>query len=281
MKKWLTTGMVASLLSVPLSGAAADADDICIKPFETYLTQMVPQARKYPNQGWFYGFHVGITTMTAFNLDPEVENGSIVYGEFGITPNTGMMFGASLGYRYKHFRWEMELSFRENDLSDPTQFRYAQDGVTTIIQTHPDAGDSSAIHLMSNFYWDFTWGQYIMPFLGIGVGIGQYSYDLDFRRSNAFTYMDAMDPMDPQIVNGPIGAGFNISDSTVGFAFQFMAGIGWMISQSVELDVKYIYFLGGSTILTEKGILGAGMTQEVDLNTEYNQNSIVLELRIS
>ena len=86
-------------------------------------------------------------------------------------------------------------------------------------------GDATALSLMANLFYDFNRDGNWHPYLGVGVGGAQVSVDGG---------------------SGPIT--FDDDDDTV-LAYQALAGIAFPISDRLQLDVGYRYFVDRKSVV--------------------------------
>ncbi len=118
--------------------------------------------------------------------------------------------GVGLGYSYDNgFRFEGELSHRFNQLRPEA-------GVIVDGDVHAWAG-------MLNGYLDFNRGGAVVPYLGVGVGVARLN----------------------GTANGPVS--FNDTDTVP--AYQGMIGLALGVSDQLELDVGYRYFVASGAEL--------------------------------
>ena len=92
---------------------------------------------------------------------------------FGSRFNTGPSVGAQIGYRLGNIRAEVAFSYLYNGLED----------------THLSLNTITA---MGNAYYDFHFGSFIVPFVGVGIGWGHFwasgSSLAGTPEDNEFTY---------------------------------------------------------------------------------------------
>jgi len=119
----------------------------------------------------------------------------------------------AVGYEFTNVRAELEGSYRGSSVDE------ARAGGVSL----PGDGDVSALSAMANVYFDpdLQLGR-LQPYIGAGAGISRFKAE------------------DVQAV-GITGIG-PISASETGFAYQFMAGAGWQVSDQVTLTAGYRYF---------------------------------------
>ena len=127
--------------------------------------------------------------------------------------NAGYTTGGALGYRIGAARIETEVAYRHNELDDFEGMAPAAPGPATT------DGDISAWSLMGNVYLDFRNRSPVTPFIGAGAGAVEISREA-----------------------AVIGGRFLSDHEETGFAYQFMAGAGWDLTEKVSLNLAYRYF---------------------------------------
>ena len=125
----------------------------------------------------------------------------------------GSAFFFSLGrMNGRNLRTEIELSFRDNDIRS----------LLTGGDELPATGQLRAFSGMANAYWefvDFPTGRF-KPYLGVGVGF--MSLTTDLRLTNGLTSSNNQD-----------------DDSSSSFAYQWMAGLNYKVSNHLDLYGEY------------------------------------------
>lgn len=130
-----------------------------------------------------------------------------------------------------NFRFEVEGTFRSADLEEVTVVR---DGnlppFTTPGQVVDVGGDAQSGAVMTNLYYDVhLFDGPILPWIGAGIGGAFVDYSIDGT---------VVDPVFPN----PTVALFEGKDTTWVFAYQFMAGVTFPISEGVSMSASYRYF---------------------------------------
>ena len=124
----------------------------------------------------------------------------------------GSAFFFSLGrMNGRNLRTEIELSFRNNDISS----------LTTPAAELPATGELRAFSGMANVYWEFInspTGRF-KPYIGGGVGFISLTTDLSLTN-------DQLQSSD-------------LSDSSSSFAYQWMAGVNFKVSNHLDLYGEY------------------------------------------
>lgn len=127
--------------------------------------------------------------------------------------NGGFLIGGALGVKVtESLRAEIEVSYQEIDADDAVYTNPA--GVA-----FPYSGDgqSEAVFLLGNLWYDFDIGVPLMPYIGGGIGVA--FVDQDITHTSGFPF-------------GPDG-----SDES--FAFQLGAGLKYYVTESIALEVSY------------------------------------------
>jgi OOP family OmpA-OmpF porin len=122
----------------------------------------------------------------------------------------GFNVGGRFGYMWGHWRFEEEFRHQENEI---TAFILGGKGVTGI------RGDRQAEAIMTNVIYDFSLGWPVSPHIGGGVGAVEQKEGLK---------------QFPGV--GQLAHGDNWQ-----FGYQGIAGLRWMASPSVALDLDYRY----------------------------------------
>ncbi|MEQ1619698.1 MAG: outer membrane beta-barrel protein, partial [Terricaulis sp.] len=123
-----------------------------------------------------------------------------------------------LGYAFENgLRFEGELGHRFNQLEDG--------GLADIVD-----GDVHAWSAMANLFYDFNRGGGVEPYVGVGVGAARINgYSID-------------------------GSAFGIDDQDTMLAYQAMVGLAAPLTDNLDLDVGYRYFMApGGTYATHGG----------------------------
>ena len=176
------------------------------------------------------------------------EIGSGIYMEDG-----GYVFGATLGQiQGRNLRTELELSYRNINING---MRLEGNVPSQVVGVH---GDFGALAGMLNAYWEFVdfGSANIKPYIGGGVGFALARPDL--------IQSDGMEAV--------------INDSESSFAWQYMAGLNYKASPTLDAFVEYRYFAADSfrldTEIPEVAGLGNG-TGPFD----YRSSAVLFGLR--
>jgi opacity protein-like surface antigen len=159
-----------------------------------------------------------------------------------IKAKTGFGIGLLGGFDFGTYRLEGEFAYRKNNLKEIT---FVGD------PTEPVGGDVSTMALMVNGYYDFrTVSPTFVPYLGLGLG-GARVKAKAIHQDTSTIY----------------------SDSDTVFAYQFAAGVGYVISKELTLDLGYKYFATTKPEFQD--------TTGVKVEVEYMSHNIFLGARYS
>lgn len=134
----------------------------------------------------------------------------------------GFTGGLSLGYAFDNgFRVEGEISYRKNSL----HAKHSTYNLSSSSEKDKDHGSLHSWSYMANFLYDFNDVTYYMPnvvpYLGVGFG-----YTRNHSHVKGHSYHK------------------NSHESSNGFAYQGIAGVGYRLTDSTTLAVEYRYFAG-------------------------------------
>ncbi len=126
----------------------------------------------------------------------------------------GFAGAAAVGFGFDHGRAEAEISYQRNEI----------DTISVSGQKNESWGDIRNLALLFNGYLElFKIENVVTPYLTAGMGVSMVEISgLNAKSGNAYTY------------------GENHKDTV--FAYQFGAGVGYMVSEKLTIDLKYRYF---------------------------------------
>ncbi len=159
-----------------------------------------------------------------------------------VAMDDGFIVSGAVGYAFDGgFRIEGEVSHRANDLKPDT--------------LNDPGGQISATSLMANAYYDFG-GQdsRLNPYLGGGVGVAF----ADLQDSNSR-------PLIPVVID----------ENANSLAYQLMAGVAVGLSENVDVDIGYRYFVVSSI----KGQAIATPTPSIPFKADAEQHGATIGLR--
>jgi opacity protein-like surface antigen len=144
--------------------------------------------------------------------DSDLTDSTLPGAKGTLSSDGGPGFTFAFGHAWANgFRAEIEGAYRRNDLDTMTITAF---GLTA---TGAVGGDATVWSGMANAYYDFKTGSAFTPYIGAGAGVG--NIDLDVTAGGASS-----------------------SDSDTVFAYQFMGGVKYALTERVDLRVGYRYF---------------------------------------
>ncbi len=184
------------------------------------------------------GPYVGLNIGTSWVSDADLTDDTVTNETLELEYDFGFAGGIAIGYGFNDtFRLEGEFFYATNDLDKITL-----NGVSLAMD-----GETSLMAFLLNVYVDFANDSDFTPFITAGVGYAEYEMD-DFTIT---------------------GSGITpVSDDDGVFAGQVGAGIGYALSDTVMVDLKYRF------LFTQDPELGS-------TNLEYANHSVILGLRLS
>ncbi|GAB4185210.1 MAG: OmpA family protein [Thalassobaculales bacterium] len=183
------------------------------------------------------GIYVGGAAGVSLPNDSDLEGPAV-----GVFPalntsadlNTGAAINFSVGYRFDMgLRPELEFGWKRNSVDD--------------IGGNSASGSVRSLSAMANLLYDIPAGMGdIYPYVGAGIGLARVSFD--------------------NVSQG----GETIDDKSTDFAYQGIAGLGYRLSDTLDLSLDYRYFA----------------VPDIDVNsnrravdTEYRSHLVMLGLR--
>ena len=169
--------------------------------------------------------YVGIEAGLLFPNDSNVSfdsnyNYDFVYDyDFDVGYKMGFDGDIIGGYDFGQFRAELELGYKTASVDD-----IGSDFLDQFVGINTD-GDVSVWSLMVNGLWNPSIGDRWNAYIGGGIGWAWTKFNTDFSQD-----IQGPEPFD-------VG---NLKDD--GFAWQIIAGVGYNISDNIELGLKYRYF---------------------------------------
>ncbi len=162
--------------------------------------------------------------------------------------DTGWGVGGAGGYGFDNgFRLEGEATYRNNDLN-----KLSVSGSSAAL---PDTSVSS-LAFMANGYYDIPTGSKWTPYVGGGVGVA----------------------LDHASANLPCACGTNFSDTETEFAYQGIAGVGYQLTDAVNIGVEYRYF---ATMTPHYDLSSIGAPPGTYASADYASHNIMLTFRFN
>lgn len=203
------TLLVATLLGLPSLASAQEESDRLRQP-PAYL-EIIAGPSFVPNQN----LKDGAGTMSRIEMEP------------------GFHVGAALGRRvFDHFRGEIQITYHEGTVNE----------VAPLVTTD---GRISLLSLMFNAYYDLDLGLPIVPYLGAGLGWGQFQ-------------IDTQDPTSTLV---------DIDDTDDVFAYQFMVGATVPLTEVATVALGYRYARAEGIDRIDATIATANQNLEAEFDT--------------
>jgi opacity protein-like surface antigen len=185
--------------------------------------------------------YLGVQVGGTWVEDADIDYNNPLFNDGEATFDTGFNVGITGGVDCGPGRYELELSYRQNDFDE-----ISAPGFASI----PVGGDISALAFMANAFWDIETGSPVTPYLGGGIGVANVSIN------------DLAEPAFGQIAD---------DDDTV-FAYQFGAGVALELNPNMALDLGYRYFATSDPEFTD--------VEGDKFESEYKTHNASLGLRI-
>ncbi|WP_233356196.1 outer membrane protein, partial [Henriciella aquimarina] len=180
--------------------------------------------------GWYGRADLGYTFEGTLDHDPESNAPYTLGGDSDLSDGLG---GVQLGLGYgfdNGFRLETTFGYRGGSLNP--------DGVVNggtpppnppMVYDQGSDGKLNMYDLMFNGLYDFNPEGAVQPYLGAGIGLAQ-------MRAEAFSLRSL------NTATGETYTSNGFSDEDTSLAYQFLAGIGYDLTEQLTLDIGYKYF---------------------------------------
>ncbi len=227
-KRILTITCCATLLLTPVIAYSAESSTNDPSTIDPFQVNDVT----HKNDG-IKGMYGSVGVGFSVPDDSDVEDS----GGGSYTFDTGFALGGAVGYKFNNvMRLEGEVTYQKSDLDN---IKHPLIGSVSI------DGDVESTALLFNVYTDFMDDGPVFTFLSVGAGMAKVEADFD----------------------SVLGVDLDLSDDDTVFAYQFGAGIGYVMAENVVLELKYRYFA----------------TEDLDIDgdeTEYSTHNVYLATRI-
>lgn len=162
------------------------------------------------NTGFYVSGNIGLSRQ------PDLNGANTFFGApLGLNAgfDEGYKARGAVGYDFGAFRFEGEISYRDND-SDGI-------GSLTTVPSAPVVSEFSSISYMANVYYDYhsvnsSW----VPYLGVGMGASTVDFSFSI----------------PSVIGGAL-----VSDKDTVLAYQIMFGVGYEVTQHLAITLDYNY----------------------------------------
>lgn len=178
------------------------------------------------------GYYLGGAAGIGHTHDMDIENATT---NTDAELDTGFAGIVSFGYKYdQSWRGEFELGYRRNDVDSASGFSDA-------------GGDVDALTGMVNVLYDFENSSNFTPFVGAGIGVARIDAD------------------------GTISGTQIVDDSDTALAGQLLAGVGYKVSDSLDLTARYSF--------TAAPDLEFDAVDGTSFDSEYYNHAVMVGLR--
>lgn len=161
----------------------------------------------YSADGPYLGANFGIAMLS----DSDVTDSTVPDFTIELSYDSGVTYGAAVGYRFGNGRVEVEASYQKNDIDESSALGFGFDST----------GDVTGTAFLLNGYYDFTNSTAFTPYVSAGLGFA----DIEINDYNI------------------PGAGLpDFSDDDSVFAYQVGLGVGYAVNENFIIDAKYRYF---------------------------------------
>ena len=213
-----------------------DITTVCILGLLLFCTSSSALAEENGHrQGWYISSMLGITSMkdTAFNIPSVVypRNGKLIFDDDSFS-----FISTALGYKWKNFRVEGEVLKFNNTIHSLLYDQHAAFDAEELVGLNRrlrSDGHFRIMGYMANLWCDFDTETKWSPYIGGGVGV--------LVTKLIYTFEEMSD--DPSLPASQKGHETLTNDLVP--AFQFGAGIGYELNESITLQLGYRFLYGG------------------------------------
>ena len=188
------------------------------------------------DKGPYFSGNVGLSLLADSDTTlPGIFNAEVTF-------DPGVRVSGALGYDFGKFRAEGEISYRLNDTDEGT--------IGGIPGSGPVNGDVAALSVMANGYYDIEMGNSLTPYIGVGIGFANLWADITAPNVSTLQLID---------------------DSAIVFAYQFIAGLSFNLTNSpASITFDYRYFGTSDPNFDTGPAFIAGLP---DFESEYSNHS--------
>jgi len=200
-------------------------------------TEAAPESAASPSkskQGWYIALSGSFQNREqATEANPESEGNTFFVFDPGLNVN------GAVGYRFDNFRVDAEFSFFNNGVASASANGLRQLGFAPAAAQ----GSVNLYAYMFNVYYDIPidnsqW----KPYLGFGLGF--YQSQINGATASFFNI--------PEL--GVDIPAVNATSSNLPFAYQIRAGVGYGVTENLDLYLGYRYFHGEQLEFTSPGL---------------------------
>ncbi len=147
--------------------------------------------------------------------------------------DTGYAFAGAIGFNFGDYRLEGEVSYRANDIDNIGGFDFSPSSIVTTA-------------VMANAYYDFDSGSPLVPYAGVGLGVGFSTLEL-----------------------------LGFEGDTTDFAYQVIFGGAYEMTDTLDLTLDYRLFSMGMPFGLPKYDFSGS-----DIKQAYWNSVVLLGLRV-
>ena len=156
---------------------------------------------------------------------------------------SGILAGASLGYRMGSFRVEGEYFYRSTTYDDLSPIPgNVQGKEEELLVSEGGVDDVLSHNFFANLYYDYRSDSKFTPYVGVGVGFSRVSLDFYNRWARNYdparlpTFSDNAD-LNRRLAGTTSIARAKLSDTL--FGYQVLAGVDYQVSEPVSIGLKF------------------------------------------
>ncbi|WGM37412.1 OmpA family protein [Caulobacter sp. NIBR1757] len=236
---------------------------------------LAPQAMAQES-GWYGAFDLGYHAPESIDTSSEgLANDGLAY-RYKIQQEDNLAGFARIGYQITpHWRVELEGGVRTGDIESISQSPTVPARPATIpneicgatlplCDTGVD-GSVEAYTLMANVIYDFFPNSSFRPFIGAGVGVNYVDMEFGGRFNT-----------------NPLYGTFAVHDNDTAFAWQFLGGLAFDITDRLTGDLTYRYLDGNDMrFSTSQSATSVLLPAVGDIEGQYEDQSLTFGLRYS
>ena len=224
--------------------------------------------------GWYGAFDLGYHSPESIDTSSEGLAADGAGYHYGIQQEDNIAGFARIGYQISpHWRVELEGGVRTGDIDsirqDPTRALVPDQICSVTLPLVPcktPEGSVEAYTLMANVIYDFFPNSKFRPFIGAGVGVNYVDMDWAGRFNDNALY-----------------GSLAVDDDDTAFAWQFLGGIAFDITDRLTGDLTYRYLDGNDMrFRTKQSVMNPLIIPTVgDIEGQYEDQSLTFGLRYS
>ncbi len=176
------------------------------------LSVFAVNSSAYEGVGYYASGSIGLSLLC--DADVDIKDNA---GDGDASFEVGFNLSGAFGLAMENWRFEGELRYQQSEINGFSR------------ETLDESGDVSMWGLMANAYYDFHFGSDFVPYLGVGLGFADMSFDHFSTLTYTYDHEDDL-----------------------ALAWQISAGLAYMLNEVVAIDLGY-RFIGTMSDLDLKG----------------------------